>query len=149
MLQIRVSDAIGRWSPAVSAALLWCLAALLAVLWWLHLPRGQGQAAAPAEVAATSGTQADRQGVARALGHASPAAARPDEAQRFAVLGVVAAGSGRGSALLAVDGQPPQVFLLGQTVAPGWRLQAVAAGEVRLSPESGGQALALQLPLRP
>ena len=77
------------------------------------------------------------------------ASAAPSLASRFQLLGVIAADSGQGSALLAVDGQPPQAFVQGQTVADGWRLQSVGQEGVRLSAGQTGATLELALPVKP
>ena len=87
--------------------------------------------------------------VLRALGHTDAQVAAPDAQRRFQLLGVIAAGSGQGSALLAVDGQPPQAFVQGQTVTEGWRLQSLSQEGVRLSTGQGGATMALSLPLKP
>ena len=94
-------------------------------------------------VAAPAGTAF----AARALGQIQPAEAAPDAQRRFVLRGVIASDSGRGSALLAVDGQPPQAFVQGQSVAEGWRLQSVSREGVRLSAD--GATLDLTLPARP
>ena len=66
--------------------------------------------------------------VASALGAAKPAA------HQWSLLGVVAGASGKGSALLGVDGQAPKAYLPGQTVAPGWVLHSVGHRLARLAP---------------
>ena len=148
---LRLSDALVsvRVLPAVAAAALWAAAAGAAVFWWLHLPQTDSGAQTPVSVMpvpqATQGTMS----VQRALGHTSAEAKAPDVQRRFQLLGVIAADSGQGSALLAVDGQPPQAFVQGQTVADGWRLQAVGQEGVRLSAEQGGATLELALPVKP
>jgi general secretion pathway protein C len=53
---------------------------------------------------------------------------------QWALLGVVANASGQGSALLAIDGQPPKAFLPGQSIAPGWVLHSVGHRLARLAP---------------
>ena len=84
--------------------------------------------------------------VLRVLGHTAVTTASPQAQQRFQLLGVIAADSGQGSALLRVDGQPPQAFVEGQTVAEGWRLHSVDQMGVRLSAGAGGAMLELALP---
>ena len=105
---LRLSDALVsvRVLPAVAAAALWAAAAGAAVFWWLHLPQTDSGAQTPVSVMpvpqATQGTAS----VLRALGHTSAEAKAPDVQRRFQLLGVIAADSGQGSALLAVDGPP-------------------------------------------
>lgn len=148
MLHIRPPEMAARWLPAGAAALLWAVVAGSAVLWWWHLPQGER---APGLSVSVTPTDPGTQGIAfveRALGHTAAAQAAPDAPKRFQLLGVIAAGTGQGSALLAVDGQPPQAFVQGQSVADGWRLQSVGAQGVRLSAGQAGD-LELALPDRP
>ncbi len=86
--------------------------------------------------------------VERALGHTTAAPAAPDAQKRFAVLGVIASGSGQGSALLVVDGQPARAFRRGQEVADGWRLSSVGSTGVRLETIPPGAGVTLMLPER-
>ena len=148
MLQLRLSDVSSRWWPAAAATLLWALAAATATLWWLQLPLTEGQGDAPAGVVSSAPTAPDPVGLLRALGHNSAVAASPEAAKRFVLLGVIAADSGQGSALLAVEGQPARAFVPGQDVAEGWRLQSVREGGVRLTAGQGGE-LDLELPRKP
>ncbi len=137
-----------RWLPAGAAALLWALVAGSAVLWWLHLPRGDGATALAVSVAPAGPVTQGTAGVERALGHTAAGPASPDAQKRFQLLGVIAADNGQGSALLAVDGQPPRAFMQGQSVAEGWRLQSVDAQRARLS-AGQADAIELTLPARP
>jgi general secretion pathway protein C len=89
---------------------------------------------------ASTVTAADKTLVAQALGaptsKLSPsanAALDANPSHQWTLLGVVAGSSGRGSALLLVDGQPPKAYLPGQTVAPGWVLHSVGHRVARLS----------------
>jgi general secretion pathway protein C len=61
-------------------------------------------------------------------------------------VGAFAAGKDS-SAVLAVDGRPARVFLLGQEVAPGMKLVSVTPDAVVL--ESGGGRQEVRLPTRP
>ncbi len=151
MLSVRFFSVSSRTWPALVAALLWALLAASAALWWLHLPGGQPsgtQAAAPGPVSAAAPAPGQT-GIARALGHLDLTPVAPDAPKRFQVLGVVSGASGQGSALLAVDGQPPAVFVQGQVVAEGWRLQSVRETGVRLKAVADAQALDLDLVSRP
>ena len=153
MLQLRFAFAPARGWPAASAALLWALAAGSVVFWWLHSPQFDARSnQAVRETAAAAGTS-NGAAVARALGQASVSVsvsvAAPDAQRRFQLLGVIAADSGHGSALLMVDGQPARAFVQGQDVGEGWRLQSVSASGVRLSAGQGGATLDLALPVKP
>jgi general secretion pathway protein C len=59
-------------------------------------------------------------------------------------LGVIASGTGQGSALIALDGQPPKAFRVGQDVSDGLKLVFLTPRQARL--QSSGQALVLDLP---
>ncbi len=138
----------GVWPPLV-AALLWLTAALCTGYWVL-----QWLGRAPlTPVAALVGNplQADVKLVARALGavpQAAPAAPAPRTlASRFRLLGVVGQPGERGSALIAVDGQPPKPVTLGSEVDAGLRLLSVQQRAVRLGTQKAGEAdVELQLP---
>ena len=138
-----------RWPAAVAAALLWALAAGTLTLWWLHMPRPGAFVAEVAGTAQVVDKARAQDAVVRALGHASAAEAAPDVQKRFALLGVIAADAGQGSALLMVDGQPARAFIRGQVVADGWRLAAVDSSGVRLEPLGAGTGLPVLLPQRP
>ena len=138
-----------RWLPALAAAGLWALAAGAGVFWWLHLPQTDSAMPSPVSVMPVSSSTQGAASVLRALGHTQAVATAPDAQRRFQLLGVIAADSGQGSALLAVDGQPPQAYVQGQTVAEGWRLQSVGREGVSLSAGQGGATLDLALPVKP
>ena len=143
----RTGSAGSAAGPALAAVLLWALAAGSAWLWWLHRPPAPQPEVALANWPATANAAPSPESLARALGQVRvQAEATPELQQRFAVLGVIATEAGRGSALLAVDGQPAKAFVRGQPVAEGWRLEAVQARGVRLAPLDGGPGLELALP---
>lgn len=52
---------------------------------------------------------------------------------RVAVHGVIATDAGRGAALLSVEGAPPRAYRVGQSLAPGVVLEAVAPGAVSIA----------------
>ena len=145
MLQIQVSSS--RITPLLWTALLWAAAAGSVLLWWLHRPPVAVSEVTPAGLLAAATPSPSPELVARALGQTqASAAATPELQQRFVLLGVVGTEAGRGSALLAVDGQPAKAFVRGQSVAEGWRLDAVQPRGVRLAPEGGGAGLELAVP---
>lgn len=145
MLSLRALDVSVRWLPASVAALLWALAAGSAVIWYLQLPRSGSEVDVSVSVTPVAPPVQGNGHVVRALGHTVVITAAPEAQRRFQLLGVIAADSGQGSALLMVDGQPPQAFVQGQTVADGWRLQSVGQTGVRLS--AGPDDAVLELPL--
>ena len=148
MLPLRLPLASSRGLSAAVAALLWALAVGSVVFWWLHSPQHDARPNHPVGEASTASTS-NSTAVARALGQASVSVAAPDAQRRFQLLGVIAADSGQGSALLAVDGQSAKAFVQGQDVGEGWRLQSVGSAGVRLSAGQGGATLDLTLPVKP
>ncbi len=122
------------------------LASLLGWAWAVRLSRAPAAvpavAVGPAQRAAVGPTAEE---LASALGGAA-AAPEAAPAQRFKLLGVIAGASGRGVALIAVDGQPPRPFAVGTELAPGFVLQRLAAREVTLAASMQAAPL-LRLPL--
>jgi general secretion pathway protein C len=134
----------------VAALVVWTLVAGSCVYWGLKIaPRPPATAAVvPQRVAAP----ADPVAVARLLG-ASPiatsVAATPQVslASRFNLLGVVAARSRHGAALIAVDGKPPRPFPVGAVVDDGLVLQAVEGRRAVIAASLNGPAVVtLELP---
>ena len=147
-----VRSASSKPWPALLAGALWLIAGLSAGYWvlqaWGRSP------VTPVPALASAPPVVDVVLLARALG-ALPAAAPVAEAasaavSRFALQGVVAVGSARGAALIAVDGQPARPFRLGAEVVAGLVLQAVTAQQVRLGATIGGPAsVTLEMPSKP
>ena len=141
-------------APALCALALGALTAYGAVSWFLQIQ----SLSAPVSMApvaqnntALTNMPVDSGRVAQALGAPAPADAQSGAAavasHQWALLGVVAGASGKGSALLAVDGQAPKAYLPGQVVAPGWVLHSVGHRLARLAPEGQAEAsITLELP---
>lgn len=154
MLQVLPTPA-KSWAPALSAMALAALAAYGVVSWFLQI-QSLSAPASTASVAqnnniAMASVAADSGRVAQALGAPAPADAQGGTsaaaAHQWALMGVVAGASGKGSALLAVDGQAPKAYLPGQVVAPGWVLHSVGHRLARLAPEGQAEAsVTLELP---
>jgi general secretion pathway protein C len=94
---------------------------------------------------------ADPAVVARALGAASsPEGVRPGQQpvpSRLVLSGVAAGTSGRGTAIIAVDGAPPRAYPVGTRVAEGLVLQSVQGRRAQLGPGLGQPAtVVLELP---
>jgi len=138
--------------PAILALALGALVAYLGVAWVLQIqglsaPFSQVPEASSAMLnfqtnSGTSSSKAaapDNALVAQALGAPPSKVSAPSNTEseanshQWLLLGVVAGSSGRGSALLSVNGQPPKAYLPGQTVAPGWVLHSVGHRVARLS----------------
>lgn len=131
---------------------LWLLAGLSAG-YWVLLAWGRPPVT-PVPASATAAPTVDAALLARLLG-AVPAAApigeaAPVAASRYALQGVVAVGTARGAALIAVDGGPARPFRLGAEVTEALFLQSVSAQEVRLGPAMGGpSSITLEMPSKP
>ena len=131
--------------PGWLAALMWAVAAAGAVYWGLLL--AAPQAVPVMGLSSAQGVQSQpTPAVARALGvaAAAPQAAPSANSARYQLLGVIASSKGQGSALIAVDGQAPKAYRVGQEVSEGLKLVSLTPRQARL--ESSGQALVLDLP---
>ena len=133
-----------RTLPAASALLVWALAAGSLVLWWLHMPRA-GQLSGSVSPSVVSSPPVQKtDAVQRALGHRHVHTVAPEEQSRFKLLGVIASASGRGSALIAIDGQPARAYVMGHELEEsGWTLQALTPTTATL--QSQGRSLELVL----
>ena len=144
--------AVRAFLPAWITALLWCAAAASVVFWVLQFP--QGRSASAVSVVQTGGAMAvhsqaseSAQG-SRIWGVKGP---RPESAVaasgRYQLWGVVAGASGRGSALIAIDGQPPKAYRVGQALSEGVYLQSLNHRQAQIGPSAEGPSLfALTLP---
>lgn len=130
---------LARALPALSTALLWCAVAASVAYWVLHFPR-ESSALLPAVSSEAPAVAIDPGQVARALGQQQPVSQAPVESKRYQLVGVIAASSGRGSALIAIDGQPPKAWRVGQAIQEGVYLQKLAPREAWLGPSPNGPA---------
>jgi general secretion pathway protein C len=154
MLQVLRRTPAKSWAPSFSALVLAAFAAYGAASWVMQIQSLSAPASSAPVVqtngAAFSGLAVDSTHVAQALGAAPVQDAPRGNAaadHQWALLGVVAGASGKGSALLAVDGQAPKAYLPGQPVAPGWVLHSVGHRLARLAPEGQAEAsVTLELP---
>jgi general secretion pathway protein C len=149
MLHIQSSSGSSHWAVKWLTGLVWFLAAGGAVVWALKFPVLTAGMSVP--VVQEPAAQSDAKfsiDVARSLGHrtTSPNAALAADL-RFQLLGVIAGGSGGGSALISVGGLPPKAFRVGQTVTDGVVLQRLQARRAELGASSSGPAQwTLELP---
>ncbi len=134
MLQTFSTPSSARWSVRLSTLVLWTAAAAVVAFWVLKFAGLSGQAPQAPTVARSTPAEPSASDVQKALGAVSNAAvvATPDAGSRFALSGVVALHSGQGAALIAVDGQAPKAFKVGQVVADGWVLQSLEPRQARL-----------------
>jgi general secretion pathway protein C len=148
MLQISLGSKGTYFWPSASAALLGCAAAASVVFWVLNFPSGMAVQGLPLAQSTGPATGPSSVHTAKALG---VQAALPDvsiaQSSRFVLWGLVAGASGQGSALIAVDGQPPRPYRVGQTVTDGVVLQGLAPKRAQLGANAQGAALfSLSLP---
>ena len=126
-----------------------CAAAASLVFWVLQFPHAYTVTPA-AEVPSPTALPAPSPASSAALrlwgAQAIQAEVSIAQSARFQLLGIVARGSGDGSALMAVDGQPPQAYRVGQVVADGLVLQSLSPLQARLA-LAGSQAQAFTLTL--
>lgn len=131
--------------------MLWLAAGLSAGYWFLQA-KGQGDWT-PVQGLAPSAPQADPDTVARALGALTVAEqpmAEPAQLARLQLVGVVAQGRGQGAALIAIDGQPPRPWRVGDVVTEGLVLQSLDRRSARLGESrSGPSNLTLEVPSQP
>ena len=144
MLQRVEASSKSLW-PAFFTWSLGALAAYSVVAWALQFQNGFN---APSSVPVAQGTSqtsglapADAMSPHVAVALGAPKLVDTQSANKsvavehqWTLLGVVANTSGQGSALLAIDGQPPKAFLPGQSIAPGWVLHSVGHRLARLGP---------------
>jgi general secretion pathway protein C len=141
-----------RWLASVSTLLIWTAAAAGVAYWTLQFAGVSGPASQAATVARSPSAEPAAADVQKALGVASAptVVATADTSGRVVLSGVVAWNSGQGAALIAVDGQAPKAFKVGQAVAEGWVLQSLAARQARLAVSTDGPALiTLDMPALP
>ncbi len=152
MLQTLPSTQSAKFWPGAGAALLWCAAAASAVFWVLNFPSGSTVQGVPVVHSAGQATAASALQPSVYLARAWGVQAQAPEvsiaqSSRFQLWGVVAGASGQGSALIAVDGQPPRAFRVGQTVTEGVVLQGLGPKQAQLGASAKGAALfSLSLP---
>ena len=93
-------------------------------------------------------TTTDTQSLLRALGGGQPkAVVATASAPRLQLLGVVAGPQAAGHALIAMDGQAPKPYSIGDLVTDTWVLQAVHARSAQLgASRNGPAAVTLELP---
>ena len=119
---------------------LWAAAAASLVYWFLQMsvPVSMPLAGLMATAPEQRGSQAPS--IARALGHA-PAQPLPavniSAASHYKLWGVIAAASGQGSALIAIGGQPPKAFQVGQKVDDDWTLTSLTPRQAKLNSTAG------------
>lgn len=134
--------------PSAISAVLWCAAALSAGYWFWQWPQ---DAVLPQTVLGSENRPINEgdtlQRMTRVLGGVpSQGPVRADDS-RMQLLGVIADAHGQGRALIALDGQPPQAYRVGQAVGEGLVLKSLSSRAAQLGAAMNAPALfELQLP---
>lgn len=145
--------AVRSLSRALITALIWSAAAAGAVFWVLQFPQGKSArvvAVVPVGGATAAGTQANEPVHLLRVWGVQAQLPETDMAQsgRYQLWGVVADASGRGSALIAIDGQPPKAYRVGQALSEGVYLQSLSQHQAKIGASAEGPSLfGLSLPL--
>ena len=131
--------------PGLLSALVW-VAAAASVVYWMLLMMAPRSVPVVGLISSPELQSQSTPSVAKALGDAAAVPQAPvQNSAQYKLLGVIASGTGQGSALIAVDGQPPKAFRVGQEVNDGLKLVSLTPRQARL--QSSGQALVLDLPV--
>jgi general secretion pathway protein C len=145
------------WTVRGATFALWLLAAATAAFWALKVGSGTITIAAPV-TAGRAMAAVDPAAIARLLGSASPlpaaggTAAAPVAtlASRFTLLGVAAeVRSGRGAAVISVDGKPARPYRVGSALDEGLVLQSVKGRQAVIAQANGQPVVTLELPPPP
>jgi general secretion pathway protein C len=142
------------WAPRLAAL---CVAGVLGaslVYWMLRWQASHSQPPRPAALSVVNRVNIDPNTLAQWMGAttSSPAAATPhtSASNRFQLIGVVAGGSGQGTALIAIDGQPAKAFRVGHNVAEEWVLQSVGGRRAVLAANAqASDSISLEMPVQP
>lgn len=145
-------DKLDKYVLRIVTLVLAALVALSVSFWVLKMMQGASTTAAPATLAAA--TPSDPKALARALGGGiSPTtqAAPALSASNLILQGVIAHGTQRGVALIAVNGKPAKPFPVGAAVDGDWVLQSLSARSATLKNAAGtaGERVLELPPLKP
>lgn len=143
----------------LSAFVIWSLVAATAVFWALRFTARPLQT--PPYAVAVGKAAPIRGDLTRLFGAAPivavlPEAAAPEASGRFKLVGVMAprsaeaqSVSGRGLALIAVDGKPARAFAVGSRLDSDLVLQSVSLRTASIGPAQGARSVLLELPVLP
>ncbi len=152
-----VTPTPASWTVRGATFALWLLATASAAYWALKVGSGAPRMAPPV-TASRAIAAVDPAAIARLLGSAAPlpaaglAAAAPVAtlASRFTLLGVAAeARSGRGAAVISIDGKPARPYRVGSAVDEGLVLQSVKGRQAVIAQATGQPVVTLELPPPP
>jgi general secretion pathway protein C len=140
------------WMPRIAAFSVGLLLAASTVFWVLRWPVRDAAKPLPLVAASDEAPVASAADISRLLGAASSpseTAGAADASSRFQLTGIVALGSGRGAALVSIDGKPARPYRIGSQLEEGLVLQSVQQRSVALGADAKGPArMTLELPRR-
>jgi general secretion pathway protein C len=140
------------WLPRLAAFVLALLVAGTVVFWTMRWPARDSGPALPTAEARDELPAANATLMARLLGQGDvpvEATATPGIASRFVLTGIIASGSGRGVALVSIDGKSPKPYHEGSKLEEGLMLQSVEPRRIALAADAKAPVgLRLELPVR-
>lgn len=139
------SQFIGFKKQSIATFAVWFLTAASLVFWFLHWPKSE--VAPQVLLADSSNPNAPEMSgsVARALGQSvvQESNSTVQSGISYQLIGVIASASGHGSALIAVDGQSPKAYRVGEKIHDGLELESVSERQAKL--KTTGSSLLLEL----
>ena len=132
---------------SLAAAVLWCFAALSAGYWYWQWPSAPSLLPSGLSLEGGQGDAEAGQAMARVFGGMPSQPTVGAEDSRLQLMGVIADLQGQGRALIAIDGQVPQTYRVGQAVGDGLVLQSLSPRAAQLGAALNAPVLVqLQLP---
>ncbi|PUE18131.1 hypothetical protein B9Z38_03525 [Limnohabitans sp. MMS-10A-160] len=141
MTSIRHLSALRLSLAPLLTGLLWCAAALGAGYWFWHLPFASASSSVSTPLAPNETSVPAVGQLPRALGVSAANVTAETDAPRVQLVGVIASLSGQGSALIALDGQAPKPYRVGQAVGEGLVLQSLSPKRALLGASMTGPTL--------
>jgi general secretion pathway protein C len=123
----------------------WFLTAVSIVFWVLHWPKFEVTTQVLLPDPPNLNAPEMSESMARALGQVvgQEAISTVESVSSYQLIGVVASASGHGSALIAVDGQSPKAYRVGEKIHDGLELESVSERSAKL--KTAGSGLLLEL----
>lgn len=131
-----------RLNPVGLTRLLAALALAVGLGVWTALLLAPAPRAIPPSITFETVAGTDVQPVARWFGGGN-------QRVRVTVAGIIATGNDRGAAVLSVDGASPRAYRVGESLAPGVTLVAVARDEISVDQDGAVEAVRMAADPRP